>query len=112
MNYEFLPEADEEFREASRYYENEAPGVGLAFIAEVHRVVSILCSHPLASPKVRGTIRSKVLFHFPYNLFYSIEADSILIVAVAHQKRRPTYWRSRAKKLLNIRRLASLTKPT
>ena len=41
MNYEFLPEADEEFREASRYYENEAPGVGLAFIAEVHRVISV-----------------------------------------------------------------------
>jgi hypothetical protein len=40
MNYEFLPEADEEFREASRYYENEAPGVGLAFITEVHRVIS------------------------------------------------------------------------
>ena len=38
MNFEFLPEADEEFREASRYYENEAPGVGLAFITEVHRV--------------------------------------------------------------------------
>lgn len=32
MNYEFLPEADEKFREASRYYENAAPGVGLAFI--------------------------------------------------------------------------------
>lgn len=28
MNLEFLPEADEEFREASRYYENEAPGDG------------------------------------------------------------------------------------
>jgi hypothetical protein len=27
MKFEFLPEADEEFREASRYYENEAPGV-------------------------------------------------------------------------------------
>jgi hypothetical protein len=38
MNFEFLPEADEEFLEVSRYYENEAPGVGLAFITEVHRV--------------------------------------------------------------------------
>ncbi len=27
MNSEFLPEADEEFREAVRYYENEAPMV-------------------------------------------------------------------------------------
>ena len=42
MNYEFLHDADEEFREAFRYYENEAPGVGLAFIAEVHRVISVV----------------------------------------------------------------------
>jgi hypothetical protein len=31
-------------------------------------------------------------------LFYSIESDLILIIAVAHQKRRPTYWRSRLKR--------------
>jgi plasmid stabilization system protein ParE len=92
MNYVFMPEADEEFREASHYYENEAPGVGLAFITEVHRVISEVVSHPRAAKKVRGTIRSKVLSHFPYSLLYSIESDLILIVAVAHQKRRPTYW--------------------
>lgn len=97
MNYEFLPEADEEFREASRYYEHEAPGIGLAFITEVHRVLSVILSHPRAARKVRSTIRSKVLFHFPYSLFYSIESDVILVVAVAHHKRRPTYWRSRLK---------------
>ena len=95
MNYEFLPEADEEFREAARYYENEAPGLGLAFITEVHRVISVIVSHPRAAKKIRDTIRSKVLFHFPYSLFYSIESDIIMIVAVAHQKRRSTYWRSR-----------------
>jgi hypothetical protein len=46
MNFKFLPEADEEFWEASRYYQNKAPGVGLAFIAEVHRVISMVISHP------------------------------------------------------------------
>ena len=97
MNYEFLPEADEEFREASRYYENEAPGIGLAFIAEVHRVISVVTTHPRAAKKVRGTVRSKVLYHFPYSLLYSIESDLILIVAVAHHKKRPTYWRRRLK---------------
>jgi plasmid stabilization system protein ParE len=98
MNYEFLPEADEEFREASRHYENEAPGVGLAFITEVHRVISVVIDHPRAAKRIRGTIRSKVLSHFPCSLLYSIESDLIIIVAVAHQKRRPTYWQSRLKK--------------
>ena len=97
MTNEFLPEADEEFREAVRYYESEAPGVCLAFIAEVHRAVSLIVSHPRAAKTVRGSIRKKVLSHFPYSLFYSIEKNLILIVAVARHKRRPTYWRSRLK---------------
>jgi hypothetical protein len=28
-------------------------------------------------------------------LFYAHEPDEVLVVAVAHQKRRPDYWRSR-----------------
>ena len=42
MNSEFLPEADEEFREAVRYYENEAPGIGLRFVAEVRKASRLL----------------------------------------------------------------------
>lgn len=95
MNIEFLPDADEDFREAARYYESEAPGVGLAFIVEVHQAISLLASHPRSAKKVRGSIRKKPLPHFPYNLLYSIESDLIIIVAVAHHKRRPTYWQSR-----------------
>lgn len=97
MKYEFLAEADDEFREAARYYEREAPGVGLAFITEVHRAISFVLAHPRTSKKVRNRIRSKLLVHFPYNVYYTIESDVILIIAVAHQKRRPAYWQKRLK---------------
>ena len=46
------------------------------------------CRLAVASEKVSPN-------HFPYNVLYSIERDLIVIVAVAHQKRRPTYWRTR-----------------
>lgn len=98
MNIEFLPEADLEFREATRYYESEAPGVGLAFVAELHRAAGDIAVFPLAAQMIRGGIRRKLLRHFPYNVLYSVEMDRILIVAVAHQSRRPNYWRSRLKK--------------
>jgi len=68
MKSEFLPEAEKEFREAARYYENEASGVGLAFIIEVHKAVAAIVSHPLGSLKARGSIHKKVLNHFPYNV--------------------------------------------
>lgn len=89
MNPEFLPEADEEFREAIRYYQNEAPGVGLRFFAEVRRGVTFITENPFAAVAV--------LNHFPYSLLYAVESELVVIVAVAHQKRRPRYWRSRLK---------------
>jgi plasmid stabilization system protein ParE len=98
---EFLPEADEEFREAVHYYESEAPGVGMAFAVAVHKAVVGVAEFPLAVPQIRAGIRKKVLRHFPYNVLYSVESDTLLIVAVAHQKRRPNYWRSRLKKPSN-----------
>jgi plasmid stabilization system protein ParE len=98
LKTEFLPEADEEFREAARYYESEAPGIGMAFVVEVHKTVTDIVEFPLAAQIVRLSIRKKVLRHFSYNVLYSIEPDKIVIVAVAHQRRRSNYWRSRLKK--------------
>ena len=99
MNSEFLPEAEDEFREAARYYETEAPGVGRSFIAEVRRAVEFIVENPYAAVAVVSGIRKKVLSHFPYNILYAVELDLIVIVAVAHQKRRPRYWRARIKRL-------------
>jgi len=99
MNSEFLPEADDEFREAVRYYENEAPGVGLRFIAEVRRGVTFITENPFGAVAVGSGIRRKVLNHFPYSLLYAVESELVVIVAVAHQKRRPRYRRGRLKEL-------------
>jgi toxin ParE1/3/4 len=99
MKSEFLPEADEEFREAVRYYEDEAPGVGLRFVAEVRRGLIFITENPFAVAVFGGGIRRKALNHFPYSLLYAVESELVVIVAVAHQKRRPRYWRGRLKEL-------------
>ena len=99
MNIEFLPEAKEEFFEAARYYESEAPGVGISFITSVHMAVGKVVEFPLAAQVMRSGIRKKVLQHFSYNIFYAVEAETIVIVAVAHQRKRPNYWRGRLKSL-------------
>lgn len=95
MNTEFLPEAEDEFREATRYYEAEAPGVGVAFVAEVRRAIRSITDNPYAAEAVGSGVRRNVLSHFPYNILYAVEPDVIVIIAVAHQKRRPRYWRAR-----------------
>lgn len=97
MTAEFLPEAEEELREATRYYETGAPGVGVAFVAEVRRTVRSIIENPYGAKTVGTGIRSKVMNHFPYNILDAAEPDLIVIVAIAHQKRRPRYWLSRIK---------------
>ena len=99
MKSEFLPEAEEEFREAAWYYEKKAPGVGLRFIAEVRKGVSFITENPYAAVDVGGGIRRKVLNHFPHTMLYAVESELVVIVAVAHQKRRPRYWHGRLKEL-------------
>ena len=93
----FLPDAGEEFLEAARFYDSEAPGVGMAFIVEIHKAISILVIQPLSAPEARNNIRKKTIKHFPYSLFYSVESDVIVIVAVAHHKRRPSYWHKKVR---------------
>jgi plasmid stabilization system protein ParE len=91
----FLPEADAEFREAARYYESEAPGLGVAFVAEIRRAISEILTNPEAATLVGGGIRRRLVRRFPYSLLYSLEGDEVVVLAVAHQKRRPRYWKPR-----------------
>ncbi|RPI02606.1 MAG: hypothetical protein EHM72_03790 [Calditrichaeota bacterium] len=68
-------------------------------MAEVHRGVAFITENPYAAADVGNGIRRKVLNHFPYSLLYTIEPELILIIAVAHQKKRSRYWRDRLKGL-------------
>jgi plasmid stabilization system protein ParE len=95
IGYRFLLPAEEETTEASGFYEAATFGLGADFLNEVQRVINILREHPELGQPVGGRFRRAVLHRFPFSLIYSIETGAILIVAVAHQRRRPDYWRNR-----------------
>ncbi|EHQ04733.1 hypothetical protein Lepil_0021 [Leptonema illini DSM 21528] len=41
---------------------------------------------------VSQRIRCASTESFPYNLFYSVLSDEILVISIAHQRRRPRRW--------------------
>src|SRR6266852_5878020 len=95
IGYRFLLPAEEEMTEASVFYEAATSGLGADFLDEVQRVINILREHSeLGQPVDRG-LRRALLHRFPFSLIYSVEVDEVLIVAVAHQRRRPGYWKHR-----------------
>jgi len=95
MKAVFHPTASEEIVETTAYYEGEVPGLGDRFIAEVERIVEVLCDQPNIGQSVGEELRRIILARFPYSLFYSIESERIWVIAVAHHRRRPGYWQER-----------------
>ena len=93
----FHPDADAEVTDAAQYYEVRKAGLGSDLIREVERALDHILTNPEASQQIGRQMRRKHLLRFPYNLIYVVYPDRIRILACAHQKRRPFYWRKRLK---------------
>jgi len=91
-----LPLALGELQDAAAFYSASANvELGLAFVAEFDRAVSRILVNPQVGAVFRGTRRRYVLSRFPYSIFYHVAPDEIRVVAVAHRRRRPSYWAGR-----------------
>ena len=95
MRLEFHPEAELELIESAVYYEKQVPGLGERFESEIRYATDLLLDQPEIGPLVDPNLRKFILTRFPFTLYYSITADVLRIEAVAHQSRRPGYWKSR-----------------
>ena len=98
MVEQFEPAALAEFEEAIAYYQAQQPGLGDEFVAAVKHQVGTLLETPHIGQQVGGKakeLRRSRVRGFPYSLIYRPLGEVLLIVAVAHQKRRPDYWHYR-----------------
>jgi plasmid stabilization system protein ParE len=93
--YSFHPDAEAELAEAADYYEARRPGLGKIFAGEVARTISLIRDYPDSGAPMAASRRRMLVRRFPYTIVYRQDRDSVLIVAVAHQSRRPGYWRGR-----------------
>jgi toxin ParE1/3/4 len=95
--YSFHPLAESELLDAARYYEARSRGLGHSFLAAVRRAIEQIQAFPESSPVVRRGLRRNALRRFPYSLIYIYEAElgEVKVIAVMHQKRRPSYWKGR-----------------
>ena len=95
IGYRFLLPAEEEMTEASVFYEAASPNLGVDFLDDVQRGVDLLRAQPAIGQSVGSGLRRILLHRFPFCLIYAVEVEAILIIAVAHQRRQPDYWRER-----------------
>ena len=88
----FHPEAARELQEQAAYYEQQNPGLGFRFLAEVQAAVLLAESMPgVGSPYQHGT-RRVFPKSFPHSVVYRMLTDRVLVLAVAPFRRKPGYW--------------------
>jgi plasmid stabilization system protein ParE len=95
-----LAEAEAEAQEAARWYEERQLGLGLEFLDSLTKALEAVENHPHYYPPLAVTrpareVRRALLGRFPYKIIFEIRADEVLVLAVAHAKRRPNYWKKR-----------------
>lgn len=95
----FSPEAEDEFTDTALRYERARPGYGFRFRDAVYAARERIAAHPEIGEQVpRVPCRQYPATGFPYNLVYIDGPDAIEVIAVAHHKRRPGYWKRRLRR--------------
>lgn len=91
----FRPEARAELVDAWSWYEEQRPGLGDELAACVEAAIAKAAREPEAYARVHDDVRRVLVRRFPYGVFYVVEDGELLVLAVAHGRRRPHDWRDR-----------------
>ena len=92
----FHPEAVSDAKAAFIWYAQRNHGAAEAFLREVDRGVEKIERNPFARAEFRPGFRRYLFRRFPFSLVYMIHEDTIHVIAVAHARRRPGYWKTRS----------------
>lgn len=95
MKVEIAPAALDEVREAADWYEERQAGLGAALVDAFEHGLRQIADHPQAWHALGSRLRRYRLDRFPYGIIYHLLDDTARVVAFAHHRRRPRYWRSR-----------------
>ena len=95
MNLSVRPEAEADLAASFRWYEERSPGLGREFLQIVDAALARVADRPRQFPVVHRQVRRALTRRFPYAVFFVIEDDAVVILAVLHQAGDPQRWKSR-----------------
>lgn len=87
--------ADNDIEAAFEWYESEQPGLGIEFLDEVKAAYTRILDGPFKYQHLRSGIRRALTRRFPYGIYFSIEEDLIVVIAVLDTARDPAEWQFR-----------------
>lgn len=89
------PESEQDLEDAAAWHEEQRRGLGQEFLDEVLRSFRQVTEQPRLYPTVHRDTRRALTHRFPFGVFYRVEGDFIVVVAVMHGSRDPQRWKQR-----------------
>jgi plasmid stabilization system protein ParE len=87
------PGAENDITEAFGWYRERNATAADAFRSEVFEVIDRLVDAPLSWPADDEGNRKRVVKRFPYTVWFEVLGSTVTVLAVAHHRRGPAYWR-------------------
>jgi plasmid stabilization system protein ParE len=88
-------QAQQEIDQAFEWYFKRSPKAADQFLTEIGASFTQIALHPQLYPLYTEHTQRRVLTKFPYSVIFQEKDEIILILVIAHAKRRPGYWRHR-----------------
>lgn len=88
-------EAEGDIHEAAVWYESQRLRLGHDFLDAVEASFARISENPLQFPILYRSTRRALLSRFPFGVFFRIEGQTIVVLAVMHASRNPVRWRDR-----------------
>jgi len=89
-------EAEADVAEAYQYYESCRAGLGAEFISCIDEAISRIKNNPKQFRAVLNAVRRALVRKFTYGVYYTINKNEIIVLAVVHARRNPKHWQSRS----------------
>ncbi len=87
--------ADAELADAVIYLEEQRCGTGTRFLKAYAEARDFIVKHPHSGRSSEFGTRHIPIGDFRHDIVYIIRGDLLIVVAVAHHRRRPGYWLDR-----------------
>jgi plasmid stabilization system protein ParE len=89
-------EAEDDLEDAAAWYESQRTGLGQQFLDEVLAALATIAEMPLGYAVIYRNTRRAWMRRFPFGIFYQMESDGVIVIAVIHGSRHPRRWQGRA----------------
>ena len=90
------PAAELDALEAASWYESERAGLGTEFLDELRTTFARIEEGSQRFPVVFRDVRRAILKRFPFGVFFVVESNNPVVLAITHLRRHPRAWQKRA----------------